>query len=234
MNPPPRPDVRFTIEELADQAARALEVGYDGPADARARAVPDLRTLRYYATLGLLDRPVELRGRTALYARRHLLQIVAIKRLQADGLALAEIRAELLGITDTRLERVARVSAAPPSRAPRARSEPPVRSRRPSSIPVPALAGAWDVGRSALLPAAPPAAAVAASRNAPASASRASGVPDRDVIAAIRLAHGVTLLVDTGRAVPAADVAALRAAAAPLMSALAERGLVLSLGELAR
>ena len=50
---------------------------------ARPPHVPDARTIRYYATLGLIDRPEAFRGRTALYGARHLSQLVAIKRLQA-------------------------------------------------------------------------------------------------------------------------------------------------------
>lgn len=235
MSPTPRQNARYTIDELAEQAARALAVGYDGPADARARAVPDLRTLRYYTTLGLLDRPVEMRGRTALYARRHLLQIVAIKRLQADGLALAEIQAELAGITDTRLERVARVSASapPPPTAIEAAVEAADAPERfwARSSPPPAFPGAWDVGRSALLPAAPQGVAAPATRNVPSSAPPPGARHAGDLIAAIRLGDGVTLLVDTGRVVSAPDIDALRAAAAPLTRALADRGLARKLAQ---
>ena len=76
----------WTIEELGDRVA--LELGgqsYDGVPSGRVRDVPDLRTIRYYTTLGLLDRAAAMRGRTALYGPRHLLQLVLIKRLQARG-----------------------------------------------------------------------------------------------------------------------------------------------------
>src|SRR5262245_45243958 len=75
----------WTIDELGAQVALALSVDYEGPHNSRIREVPDRRTIRYYTTLGLIDRPAEMRGRTALYGRRHLLQLVAIKRLQARG-----------------------------------------------------------------------------------------------------------------------------------------------------
>src|SRR4051794_26899981 len=91
----------WTIDELGSRVALALSVDYDGQASGRVREVPDRRTIRYYTTLGLIDRPAEWRGRTALYGRRHLLQLVAIKRLQARGLALAELQQQLLGLTDT-------------------------------------------------------------------------------------------------------------------------------------
>ena len=81
-----------TIDELSVAVAAALEEGYAGAPNARVREVPDPRTIRYYTTLGLIDRPAEMRGRTAFYGRRHLLQLVAIKKLQARGRSLAEIQ----------------------------------------------------------------------------------------------------------------------------------------------
>jgi DNA-binding transcriptional MerR regulator len=62
--------------------------------------------VRLYTTLGLLDRPV-IKGRTGYYGLRHLRQLVAIKRLQAEGKSLAEIQNRLLGISDEELEQIA-------------------------------------------------------------------------------------------------------------------------------
>jgi DNA-binding transcriptional MerR regulator len=100
----------WTLDELSARLARALGADYGGQPSGRVRDVPDGRTIRYYTTLGLLERPV-LRGRTALYGRRQLLQLVAIKRLQAQGLTLAEVQARLLGRTDEALAEVARLPA---------------------------------------------------------------------------------------------------------------------------
>ena len=63
----------------------ALAVDYHGQPSGRVRAVPDRRAIRCTSTIGLIDRPVAHRGRTALYGPRHLLQLVAVKRLQARG-----------------------------------------------------------------------------------------------------------------------------------------------------
>ena len=93
----------WTIEQLREAAAGALEKGYDGPPNGRVRDVPDQRTIRYYTTLGLIDRALEMRGRTAYYGPRHLLQLVAIKKLQAKGQALAEVQRNLAGQTDEAL-----------------------------------------------------------------------------------------------------------------------------------
>ncbi|HEY8145936.1 MAG TPA: MerR family transcriptional regulator [Kofleriaceae bacterium] len=108
----PTSRVRWTIAELSERVGAALEAsGYQAPANGQVRAVPDLRTIRYYTSLGLLDRPLEMRGRTALYGPRHLYQLCAIKRLQAEGRALGDVQAELAGLDDRALARVAQISA---------------------------------------------------------------------------------------------------------------------------
>src|SRR5882757_9210130 len=105
------PDELWTIDELSALVAEALVVDYPGPPNGRARVVPDQRTIRWYTTIGLLDRPTAMRGRTALYDRRHLLQLVAIKRLQADGHTLADVQQRLVGATDSTLTHIARLPA---------------------------------------------------------------------------------------------------------------------------
>ena len=97
---------QWKIDKLADLVSGALDVaGYDGQRSGRVRAVPDPRTIRYYTTLGLLDRPAAMQGRTAYYGRRHVLQLVAIKRLQARGLSLVEVQRCLAGADDGALAR---------------------------------------------------------------------------------------------------------------------------------
>ena len=100
------------LDELAERVDAALAVDYHGQPSGRVRAVPDRRAIRWYTTIGLIDRPVAYRGRTALYGPRHLLQLVAVKRLQAKGLPLVAIQQELAGATDTQLARVAHLPAA--------------------------------------------------------------------------------------------------------------------------
>ncbi len=109
----------WTIAELTAQVAAAL-TDRDAPESGRVRAVPDERAVRYYTSLGLLDRPA-LRGRTALYGRRHLAQLVAIKREQARGASLAEIQRTLPTLDDAALTALAGVEVAPRS-APAARA----------------------------------------------------------------------------------------------------------------
>jgi DNA-binding transcriptional MerR regulator len=103
-------------------AAGAASAG-PGRANGRVRDVPNERLVRWYVTVGLVDPPLSRRGRVARYGRRHLLQLVAVKRRQAEGRSLAGIQAELAGATDETLAAVARVRAgwpAPQSPAPQA------------------------------------------------------------------------------------------------------------------
>lgn len=96
----------WRLDELVQRVVSALSAApYDGQASGRIRDLPDERTVRYYTTLGILDRPLEMRGRTAYYGRRHLLQLVAIKRLQAQGMSLVEIQQRFVGVDDKTLRR---------------------------------------------------------------------------------------------------------------------------------
>lgn len=113
----------WTLDELCDRVERALAVDYAGQASGRVRDVPDRRTIRYYTTLGLIDRPATMRGRTALYSVRHVLQLAAVKRLQSQGQSLAEVQGRLVGRTDTALRELAGLPAgfdldAPPTDPP--------------------------------------------------------------------------------------------------------------------
>jgi DNA-binding transcriptional MerR regulator len=95
----------WTAEELAALATQALGGARVG--DGRVTGVPDPRLIRWYTTIGLLDRPTIAAGRVARYGSRHLLQVVAVKRLQAQGMPLAQIQARLAGATDDQLRGVA-------------------------------------------------------------------------------------------------------------------------------
>ncbi|MCY0994471.1 MerR family transcriptional regulator [Nannocystis sp. ILAH1] len=105
----------WTIRELSHEVEQRL-AAEEAPANGQVRAVPDERSIRYYTTLGLLDRP-HLHGRTALYGPRHLAQLIAIKRLQADGKSLAEIQQLLPTLDDAALARTSGVALHPPPRA---------------------------------------------------------------------------------------------------------------------
>ena len=95
----------LTLPEVVAAIPSLLARDYEGVRNGRVRDLPDVRTIRWYQSLGVLDRPTEFRGRAALYGRRHLLQIAVIKKLQASGLSLEEIQAGLPGRTDAELAR---------------------------------------------------------------------------------------------------------------------------------
>jgi DNA-binding transcriptional MerR regulator len=97
----------LTLTELVALATRALADGQVRVDNARVTGVPDARLIRWYTTIGLLDRPTIGPGRVARYRMRHLLQVVAIKRLQAQGLPLAQIQQRLAGATEAQLRTVA-------------------------------------------------------------------------------------------------------------------------------
>jgi MerR HTH family regulatory protein len=193
----------WTLDELAAKVAAALasaaDAGqYPGAPNGRVRDVPDRRAIRWYATVGLLDRPAGARGRTALYGRRHLLQLVAIKRRQAQGHSLADIQAELLGATDETLSRVAQLPDEIPERQPAPDPPAPDPPAPDPPAPQPRRVRFW----AEPLPAARPVALL-------------SGVP---------LTGGAVLLLPA--APDPDDVTAIAAAARPLLDLLAARGLI--------
>jgi DNA-binding transcriptional MerR regulator len=227
----------WTLDQLVARVADALAADGVRAPNGRVREVPDARALRWYATIGLLDRPSAFRGRTALYGPRHLLQAVAVKRRQAEGMALAQIQAELSGATDAMLHRVAQLPA------PLLADAPAPADARPSSAELAELAELAEV-RS---PRAPFWRAMPASMSGVRSGEPDRAEPDRtepvhtkpveaevsgvgpvragaEARHLIRLGPGATLVLTA--APSAADVADLRAAAAPLIRLLADRALL--------
>jgi DNA-binding transcriptional MerR regulator len=195
-------DELWTLGELSDRVADALAVDYDGQPSGRVRELPNSRTIRWYTTIGLVDRPAAMRGRTAMYSRRHLLQLVAVKRLQAAGRALADIQRDLVGATEETLERIAVVPQAVPQAVPEA---------------VPRPGRFW---------AAAPAAA-GSSTNDDTVNNIDNTVAAR--VHGIRLNDTVTVLLGATRAPTDDEIAAIEAAAAPLLDLL--HGLGLNEGE---
>lgn len=114
----------LTLEELSGAVQKRLaEMGLlEAQPDGRVAAAPDGRTVRYYGTLGLVDRP-RIVEREARYGRRHVLQLVAIKALQAQGLPLADVQRNLYGRSNSELESLLNtVTMAPPAKSPDVRA----------------------------------------------------------------------------------------------------------------
>jgi DNA-binding transcriptional MerR regulator len=196
-------DDSWTLSDLVAEAAAHL-AALPPPRNGQVRAVPDERTIRYYAALGLLDRPAAMRGRTALYGRRHLAQVVAIKRMQGAGKSLAEIQALWSTLDDPTLERMSGVSLG--ARARSGRKEFWKRGASPGPV------------EPSLPPAPMPRPYVAPPPQLPLA---------QPIELRIELAPGAFLTVGVadGVSLSPADVHALRVAAAPLATELARRGL---------
>jgi DNA-binding transcriptional MerR regulator len=114
-------DHLWTLPELVAEVATRI-AALPTPKNGQVRAVPDERTVRYYVTLGLLDRPSAMRGRAALYGPRHAAQVIAIKRLQTMGRSLAEIQELWPTLDDPTLARMSGVAVGGAAR-PAARAE---------------------------------------------------------------------------------------------------------------
>lgn len=93
-------DAHWKLEELAELSRQFLNQGGESN---RIQWTPNGRQIRYYTTLGLLDKPVGSRGQGVTYGPKHLLQLIAIKRLQHQGLKLAEIQSVLTGLSAKKL-----------------------------------------------------------------------------------------------------------------------------------
>jgi DNA-binding transcriptional MerR regulator len=207
-------EVSWTIEQLRTAVAAALEEGYEGAPSGRVRDVPDQRTIRYYTTLGLIDRASEMRGRTAFYGPRHLLQLVAIKKLQAKGQTLAEVQRNLAGRTDAALAHLAGLTTGQSmTAAKQARS-----SRR-------------EFWKERPQPAAPPemsdalASADSLHEPLPAQDSRPQSLQG------VALAENVTLLLASSRPLERDDLEALRSASRPLIDLLTRLAITPPRGE---
>ncbi|GAA4254772.1 hypothetical protein GCM10022255_060790 [Dactylosporangium darangshiense] len=108
----------WTLEELIGMVAAVLDgTGYEGAPNGRVQDLPDARAVRWYTSIGLLDRPI-LRGRNRMYGPRHYLQLVAIKRRQAQGVRIADIQVELANAPDDVLLGIARLPAGVAFRSP--------------------------------------------------------------------------------------------------------------------
>lgn len=184
----------LTLSEFAAAAADAVEASGAVPDNRQAKPIPAQRMVRYYTARGLLPRP-GTRGRALTYGRTHLLRLVAIKRLQGDGLSLDEIAERLDGMPHAELEALA---AIPPSAMPDGLGD-------PETVATPARAAGrfWQTAPVRALAAAPETVTNLTVTN----------------LQAVRLSDTVTLLIDgAAGALPALD--ALRDAAAPLLDLL--------------
>lgn len=190
-------DELWTLEQLPERVAELLADDYDGQTNGRVRDLPNGRTIRWYTTIGLVDRPVGTRGRSAVYGPRHLLQLAAVKRLQSAGQTLAQIQEQIVGATNDQLADLAKV--------PRIDVVWPTRPIRADAF--------WRTAHS--------------SDTSKADSVADSKAPDLVTpLHAIRLGDSVTVTLDSAPRAPDADeLAAIATAAAPLLDLLGRLGL---------
>jgi hypothetical protein len=157
-----------------------------------------------------------MRGRTALYGHRHLLQLVAIKKLQARGLSLAQVQEQLLGASDETLGGLAKQTGDAQGQAAavqgaderRASSRAFWKSRPVAVSDSPAKTEPVPPDRDAERP------------------GLASAYQDVDLLQAVGLASQVTLLLAATRQIHPSEIAPLRRAAAPLIRHLEDCRLI--------
>ena len=85
--------------QLVSAAAQQLKAANVRSATGRSSAVPSVRDIRYYQSLGLLDHAIRIGGR-ATYTSAHVERLYQIKKLQSEGHTLAQIRTLLGGGSD--------------------------------------------------------------------------------------------------------------------------------------
>lgn len=73
--------------------------------------VPDERTIRYYLSEGLIQPVDEKQGTASVFGYLHLLQLVAVKKLQAEHLPIKKIRELVSGKDEQQLESLLGVTA---------------------------------------------------------------------------------------------------------------------------
>ncbi len=67
-------------------------------------SLPDERTIRYYLAEGLIQPPEEKQGTASVFGYINLLQLVAVKQLQAEHLPIRKIRELVTGKNEQELE----------------------------------------------------------------------------------------------------------------------------------
>ena len=67
-------------------------------------SVPDERTIRYYLAEGLIQTPEEKQGTASVFSYLNLLQLLTVKKLQAEHLPIRKIRELVAGKSEQELE----------------------------------------------------------------------------------------------------------------------------------
>jgi DNA-binding transcriptional MerR regulator len=96
----------YSVAELADTVNQWCRKHDVLPLDNRSGADVTVRNVRYYQTLGIVDRPVSPDGRG--FTEKHRLQLIAIRLLQAKGLPLNRIQSLVYNRSEEDLREIQR------------------------------------------------------------------------------------------------------------------------------
>lgn len=75
-------------------------------------SVPDERTIRYYMAEGLVQTPEEKQGTASVFGYLNLLQLLTVKKLQAEHLPIRKIRELVAGKSEQELETLLGIGSA--------------------------------------------------------------------------------------------------------------------------
>jgi DNA-binding transcriptional MerR regulator len=92
------------LPEFARMGEQVLaEMGLE-QARGTVTSVPDERTIRYYMAEGLVQTPEERQGTASVFGYINLLQLLTVKKLQAEHLPIRKIRELVAGKSEHELE----------------------------------------------------------------------------------------------------------------------------------
>ena len=92
------------LPEFAQAGERILAEMDLEQARGTVTSVPDERTIRYYMAEGLIQTPEEKQGTASVFGYLNLLQLVTVKKLQAEHLPIRKIRELVAGKSEQELE----------------------------------------------------------------------------------------------------------------------------------
>ena len=104
------------VAELADWASRLVEEVVPPQERGSVSEMPNERMIRYYITEGLLASPLEKSGTSQVFGYLHLLQVLAVKKLQSEHLTIRKVREMLQDRPLEDLESILGVGPGPPER----------------------------------------------------------------------------------------------------------------------
>ncbi|MBV9926159.1 MAG: MerR family transcriptional regulator [Acidobacteria bacterium] len=193
------------VAGLAEAAAHILaESGAARQGRGTVTELPDERTVRYYLAEGLVPPAEEKQGTASVFGYRHLLQLLVVKKLQAEGLPIRAIRELVTGKTERQLEKLLGAEQGQSTAQGEALSYLESLLRRAPSAP---------------LPSAPPPAAQAP----PSGSLRSLAASPRETWARVELEPGLELHVSDGYRAPESE-GALRRLSQLIMNVLRARG----------